>query len=218
MHKAVETPGEARADWVILCEILKRLGSQDQYSSPEDVMREIAQLTPSYAGITYGRLEEKGLQWPVPSPDHPGTPILHKERFTRGKGRFHVVHFRPPAEEPDEEYPFLFTTGRLLYHYHTVISRKAKGLEEICPEPEVEINTADALSLEIREGEMVELISRRGRVKVRARVTERVPKGVVFMSFHFWEAAANLLTIAALDPVAKIPEYKACAVKVRKLA
>lgn len=218
MHKAVEPPGEARADWVILCEILKRLGSQDQYSSPEDVMREIAQLTPSYAGITYGRLEEKGLQWPVPSPDHPGTPILHKERFTRGKGRFHVVHFRPPAEEPDEEYPFLFTTGRLLYHYHTVISRKAKGLEEICPEPEVEINTADALSLEIREGEMVELISRRGRVKVRARVTERVPKGVVFMSFHFWEAAANLLTIAALDPVAKIPEYKACAVKVRKLA
>lgn len=217
MHKAIDPPGEARADWEIIGELLKRLGSQGEYSSPEDVMREITRLTPSYAGITYSRLEEKGLQWPVPSLDHPGTPVLHREKFTRGKGRFHVVHFRPPAEEPDEEYPFLFTTGRLLYHYHAVISRKSRGLEEICPEPEAEINPADALSLGIEDGETVELISRRGRVKVKARVTERVSKGTIFMSFHFWEAAANLLTIAALDPVSKIPEYKACAVKVKKL-
>lgn len=217
LHKAVEPPGKARPDWLILNDLLLLMGCPGKYSSPEEIMREIAGLTPSYAGITYKRLEDKGLQWPVLSLDHPGTPVLHRERFTCGRGKFQVVHYRPPAEEPDEEYPFLFTTGRILYHYHTVISRKARGLEEICPVPVVEINSDDAARLGIQEGEMVEIASRRGKVRVKARLTSRVPQGQVFMSFHFHEAAANLLTIPALDPVAKIPEYKTCAVKVNKV-
>lgn len=217
VHKAVEAPGEARPDWQIIKEVMERLGYPSPYSSPEDIMAEISGVTPSYAGITYGRLEEKGLQWPVPGPDHPGTPVLHKEKFTRGLGLFQAVHYLPPAEEPDEEYPFLFTTGRLLYHYHTVLSRKARGLEEICSEPVVEINPHDAERLGVKDGDTVEIVSRRGKVRVKAWVTHRVPRKVVFMSFHFREAAANLLTIPALDPVAKIPEYKTCAVQVRKV-
>lgn len=218
VEKAIDPPGEARPDWQIIKEIMERLGYPAPYSSPEEIMAEIARVTPIYAGITYGRLKEKGLQWPVPHPEHPGTPILHKEKFTRGLGQFQAVHYLPPAEEPDEEYPFLFTTGRLLYHYHTVISRKARGLEEICSEPVVEINPDDAARLGIEDGEVVEIVSRRGKVKVKAWVTNRVPPKVVFMSFHFWEAAANFLTIPALDPVAKIPEYKTCAVQVRKVS
>ncbi|MDN5346642.1 MAG: formate dehydrogenase alpha subunit [Clostridia bacterium] len=217
LHKAIDPPGGARADWQIIAEIIRRLGFPANYNSPAEIMAEIAQVTPSYAGINYKRLEGQGLQWPCPAPDHPGTPVLHQEKFNRGLGKFHVVDYVLPDEEPDEEYPYIFTTGRLLYHYHTVISRKSKGLEEICPEPVAEINPQDAESLGIGDGERVELISRRGRVQVKAWVTNRVPRGVVFMTFHFWEAAANLLTNPALDPVAKIPEYKVCAVKVRKL-
>ncbi|AOQ25285.1 Formate dehydrogenase H [Moorella thermoacetica] len=215
LHKAIEPPGEARPDWLILNDLLLLMGYPRKYSSPGEIMQEIAGLTPSYAGITYERLEDKGLQWPVLSLEHPGTPVLHREKFSRGYGQFQVVHYRPPAEEPDEEYPFLFTTGRNLYHYHTVISRKSRGLEEMCPAPVVEINDNDAARLGIREGEMIEIVSRRGKVRVKALVTDRIPRGQVFMNFHFHEAAANLLTIAALDPVAKIPEYKTCAVAIK---
>jgi formate dehydrogenase alpha subunit len=216
LHRAVRPPGEARPDWVILAELLRRLGLPAEYSSPREIMAEITSVTPQYAGITYERLEEKGLQWPVPSADHPGTPILHRDKFTRGLGKFHVVHYSPPAEPPDEEYPFLFTTGRLLFHYHAVLTRRSRGLEEACPEPGAEIHPDDAAALGVADGDFVELVSRRGRVRVKAKVTDRVPRGVVFMSFHFREAVANLLTVSALDPVSKIPELKTCAVRIEK--
>jgi formate dehydrogenase alpha subunit len=215
VRKAIDPIGKARSDWQIICDLSSRLGYPMKYGSPKEIMDEIASLTPSYGGIHFDRLEGQGLQWPCPTDDHPGTPFLHKDRFTRGKGKFHVTPYVPPPELPDEEYPFLLTTGRVLYHYHTLISRKSKGLMDIYPEGVVEVNPEDAVRLGIQtDNELVEVASRRGKVSVKAKITDHVPKGVVFMTFHFREAAANLLTIDALDPVAKIPEYKVCAVKV----
>jgi predicted molibdopterin-dependent oxidoreductase YjgC len=218
VRKAIDPIGNSRPDWQILCDLSSRLGYPLQYSSPKEIMDEIASLTPSYGGIHYGRLEGMGLQWPCPTQDHPGTPFLHKGKFSRGKGKFHVTPYAPAPELPDEKYPFLLTTGRVLYHYHTVISRKSKGLSEIYPEGVIEINPEDAQRLGIKpDNGLVEVTSRRGRVQVKSKVSDNLPPGVVFMTFHFKEAAANLLTIDALDPVAKIPELKVCAVKVRKL-
>jgi len=218
VRRAIEPIGNARPDWQVICDLASRLGYPMKYDSPKEVMDEIASLTPSYGGIRYGRLEGPGLQWPCPTADHPGTPFLHKDRFTRGKGKFHVTPYVAAPELPDEEYPFLLTTGRVLYHYHTLISRKSKGLSEIYPEGVVEMNPEDAMHLGIEpDNGMVEVASRRGKVHVRAKVADNLPRGVVFMTFHFKEAAANLLTIDALDPVAKIPEYKVCAVKIEKI-
>ena len=218
VRKAIEPLGNARPDWQITCDLSTRLGYPMKYSSPGEIMEEIASLTPSYGGIRYERLERLGLQWPCPSVDHPGTPFLHKDKFTRGKGKFHITPYAPAPELPDAEYPFLLTTGRVLYHFHTLISRKSRGLSEIYPEGVVEINPEDAARLGIQpEDGLVEVTSRRGKVKVKAKVADSVPPGVVFMTFHFKEAAANLLTIDALDPVAKIPEFKVCAVKIQKL-
>ncbi len=187
------------------------------YNSPEEIMEEIAKLTPIYGGISYERLEKDGLQWPCIDVNHTGTKYLHKGKFSRGKGKFSAVEFKEAAELPDEEYPLLFTTGRVLYHFHTgTITRRSKGLDEICPEAFVEINPRDAKELKIENEDMIEVTSRRGKIKAKAQITEKSGKGVVFMSFHFHEAAANLLTNAALDPVAKIPEYKVCAVKIKK--
>jgi predicted molibdopterin-dependent oxidoreductase YjgC len=218
VRKAVEPLGNARPDWQIICDLSSRLGYPMNYGSPGEIMEEIASLTPSYGGIRYERLEGLGLQWPCLTADHPGTSFLHKEKFTRGKGKFHITPYAPSPELPDGEYPFLLTTGRVLYHYHTLISRKSKGLSEIYPEGVVEINPEDAVRLGIRpDNGLVEVASRRGRIQVKAKVADNLPPGVVFMTFHFKEAAANLLTIDALDPVAKIPAYKVCAVKVRKI-
>jgi predicted molibdopterin-dependent oxidoreductase YjgC len=218
VRKAIEPLGSARPDWQIICDLSTRLGYPMKYSSPAEIMEEVASLTPSYGGIRHHRLEGLGLQWPCPTLDHPGTPFLHKEKFTRGKGKFHVTPYAPAPELPNEEYPFLLTTGRVLYHYHTLITRKSKGLSEIYPEGVVEINPADAMRLGIQpDNGLVEVASRRGKVNVKARVSDRLPPGVVFMTFHFKEAAANLLTLDALDPVAKIPGYKVCAVKIQKL-
>jgi len=218
VRKAIDPIGNSRADWQIICDLSTRLGYPMEYASPKEIMDEIASLTPSYGGIRYERLENLGLQWPCPTEDHPGTPFLHKDKFTRGKGKFHVTPYAPAPELPDEEFPFLLTTGRVLYHYHTVISRKSKGLSEIYPAGVIEINPEDASRLDIRpDNGLVEVASRRGKVRVKARVSENLPPGVVFMTFHFREAAANLLTIDTLDPVAKIPEFKVCAVKIQKL-
>ncbi len=218
VRKAVEPIGNSRPDWQILCDLSSRLGYPLQYASPKEIMEEIASLTPSYGGMHYSRLEKVGLQWPCPTQDHPGTPFLHKDKFSRGKGKFHVTPYAPSPELPDEKYPFLLTTGRVLYHYHTIISRKSKGLSEIYPEGVIEINPEDAKRLGIRpENGLVEVASRRGKVQVKSKLSDNLPPGVVFMTFHFKEAAANLLTIDALDPIAKIPEYKVCAVKIRKL-
>jgi formate dehydrogenase major subunit len=219
IRKAVEPPGEARPDWEVIAELATRMGYPMQYASAEDIFAEIAAVTPSYAGMDYARLQSGGLQWPCPTKDHPGTRFLHKDRFVRGKGLFHAIEWIPPAESPDQEYPFLMTTGRVLYQYHTgTMSRRSVGLNERCPECLVEINTEDAKKLRIRNGEKVRVISRRGKIEAKASVGEMTDKGTIFVPFHFNEAAVNKLTIAALDPIAKIPEYKVCAVKLEKVA
>ena len=217
IRKAIEPVGDSKPEWQIICELAQKMGYNMSYSNPAEIMEEIASLTPIYGGMYYNRLEKAGLQWPCLDINHPGTKYLHKDKFSRGKGKFSAVEFKEAAELPDEEYPFLFTTGRVLYHFHTgTVTRRSKGLNEIYPEALVEINPQDAQKLKVEDGEFVEVTSRRGKIKAKAKVTEKSGKGVVFMSFHFHEAAANLLTNAALDPVAKIPEYKVCAVKVKK--
>ncbi len=217
IHPAVLAPGEARKDWEIITDVACRMGYQMTYRSPAEIMEEIARLTPIYGGVSYDRLETEGLQWPCPEPDHPGTPYLHKGKFTRGRGLFHAVEYRDPDETPDEEYPYILTTGRLLYHFHTgSMTRRSVGLNEILPEGYIEINPRMARELGISDGDWVMVASRRGRVVVKALVTGRPKDGVVFMPFHFAEAAANVLTNAALDPTAKIPELKVCAVQVEK--
>ena len=214
-RKAIEPVGESRPDWEIICDIATRMGYEMKYDSPAQIMDEIARLTPIYGGMSHDRLEGDGLQWPCPDKEHPGTQFLHKGRFSRGLGKFHAIDFRPPFEMPDEEYPLLLTTGRMLYHFHTgTLSRRSAGLDELHPEGKVEISPRDAAKLGIADGDLVEVTSRRGKVVAKALVTDKSPVGTVFMTFHFREAAANLLTVSALDPVAKIPEYKVCAVKV----
>jgi len=216
VRPAVQPPDGAREDWVIVGEIAQRMGySGLTYDSAEAIFDEMASLTPIYGGIRWDRAEERGIQWPCPAKDHPGTPILHVGQFSRGLGRFSAVEWEPPVEEPDEEYPFVFTTGRVLYHYHTgTLTRRSSGLDTIYPEPLVEINPGDAASLGIEDGDKVRVASRRGEVIAKAKVAPVTDQGVIFMAFHFAEAAANKLTNAALDPTAKIPEFKACAVKV----
>ena len=217
VRRALEPPGKARQDWQIICDIASRMGYPMHYDSASEIMDEIASLTPIYGGISFDRLDPWGLQWPCPNKEHPGTVFLHQGGFTRGQGKFHGVSFRDAAELPDEEYPYLLTTGRFLYHFHTgTLSRRTEGLEKICPPGPFEINPEDAAREGIERGELVELASRRGKIHARAVITERSPRGTIFVPFHFHEAPANMLTNPALDPVAKIPELKVCAVKVKK--
>jgi formate dehydrogenase major subunit/formate dehydrogenase alpha subunit len=179
-------------------------------------MAEIAALTPSYAGINHERLERgERLHWPVRDFEHAGTPILHTKQFARGKGKFMPIDHVPPAELPDDEYPMLLSTGRVLYHWHGgEMTRRAQGLLEVNDQGLIEVNPDDALRLGLNGDRRVRVTSRRGSIEAEAWVTDRVPPGMVYANFHFPEASANELTIAALDPVAKIPEYKVCAVKV----
>ena len=218
IRKAIDPVGEARADWEIVCGIARKMGASGfDFRSPREVFEEIRGVTPSYAGMTYDRLGTRGLAWPCPAEDHPGTPILHAESFPIGKGRFSAVEYREPAEMPDADYPLVLTTGRLLFHYHTgTMTRRSPSLVREIDRAFVEVNPADAAELGIRDGDRVKVSSRRGSVELEARVTERVGKGVIFIPFHFAEAAANLLTNPALDPVAKIPELKACSAKLEK--
>jgi predicted molibdopterin-dependent oxidoreductase YjgC len=217
---AVSPPGLARPDWKIICEVSRLSGYPMDYSSTEEIMKEINQLTPSYGGITYRRLETShGLQWPCPNEEHGGTAYLHRDRFSKGRGSFLPCDFRPLAEAPDEEYDFLLTTGRIYFHYHTgTMTRRTSLLAREVPEARIEIHPDDAKRLGIRNNDMMEITSRRGSAKARAEVTTVVPRKVVFSTFHFHEAPINSLTNPALDPSAKIPEYKGCAVKVRKCA
>ncbi len=215
VRKAVEAPGNAREDSRIIADLSAKMGYPMPAVEAAEVMAEIATLTPSYAGITYERLEKGSLQWPVPDAEHPGTPILHTAKFTRGKGLFHAIEFKLPAECTDADYPFILTTGRLLTHYHTgTMTRRVEALEQLAPRNFAEINPADAASLAIADGDMIALETRRGAIRLEAKVTGNILPGVVFVPFHYAEAAANLLTSAELDPVAKIPEYKVCAVRV----
>ena len=218
VRKAIEPIGQAKPDWQIITELATKMGYPMAYESPKQIMEEIARLTPTYGGISYDRLENGGLQWPCLHQEHPGTKFLHQDKFTRGLGKFTAVEYIAPAELPDKDYPFMLTTGRVLYHFHTgTMTRRSWGLNEICPEGFVEINPDDAAKLQISDGSMVKIVSRRGLVMTRARVTEMVPPGTVFMPFHFKEAAANVLTNPALDSVAKIPELKVCAVRVERV-
>ena len=220
VRKAIEPIGNSRPDWWIIGQVGQRMGSDGfSFSDPSQIMDEISGLTPSYGGISYRRLEKGGLQWPCPTDEHPGTPILHTEKFTRGKGQFVPLEYRPSVESPDEDYPLVLTTGRSLFHYHTgTMSRKVKGLNAFHNEELVEINPQDGSALGIAEGEIVRVVSRRGAVTARAKLTEASPVGVVFMTFHFAESPTNQLTISALDPVSKIPEFKVCAVRIEKAA
>ncbi len=219
VRKAVEPVGEARPDWEIIADLSTRFGLPMQYDSPEAIFDEMKGLTPSYRGITYERLEKGGIPWPCPEEDHPGTPILHIGRFTRGKGLFHAIEFRPPVELIDDEYPTQLTTGRFFPHYHTgTMTRNSAALHREMPEGHVEVNPEDAAAWGFKDGDEAKLISRRGEVTTKVRVTDVVKKGTVFMSFHFMEANANVLTNPALDPICKIPEYKVCAVRVEKPA
>ncbi len=216
VRKAIEPIGDSLPDWQIISLIAKKLGAKGfDFKDSSQIMDEIGSVTPSYGGINYSRLETCGLQWPCPTPDHPGTQILHSTRFACGLGKFHPLQYRPSVELPDKEYPFILTTGRSLYHYHTgTMTRKVSGLNIIEPEGEVEINPADASELSIADGDKVKVSSRRGEIITKAKLTERSPQNVVYMNFHFAESAANVLTNPALDPVCKIPELKVCAVKI----
>ncbi len=219
VRKAIEPVGNSRPDWLIICQLARKMSDKDfDFESPSEVMEEIARLTPSYGGITYERLEECGLQWPCPTKDHPGTPILHVGRFVCGLGKFTPLQYKPPAELPDNEYPLVLTTGRNLYHYHTgTMTRKVAGLNTLEPEGVIEINPADASELKIKDGDKVKVISRRGEVTAKTKITEKSPPKVVYMTFHFAESAVNLLTNTALDPVAKIPEFKVSAVRIERV-
>jgi len=219
VRKAIDPVGESRQDWEIIQEISNRFGFEMNYDSPEDIFNEIASLTPSYAGISYERLEGVGLQWPCPTREHPGTPFLHKDgKFTRGKGLFHTIAYKPPAEVVDDEYPFWMTTGRVYAHYHTgTMTRNSKSLDFEISEGFLEINPVDAQNLDICDGHQIKMASRRGEIVVKIMITDRVDPGVVFMPFHFEETNVNKLTNPAYDPIAKIPELKVCAVKLDKV-
>jgi predicted molibdopterin-dependent oxidoreductase YjgC len=219
VRPALRAPGEAREDWRILCEVSGRMGHPMDYSDAAAIMDEIASLTPIYGGIRHDRLQGAGLQWPCPTPDHPGTAVLHRGAFTRGKGKLHPVRYLDPRELPDERFPLVLTTGRILQQWHTgTMTRKCEVLEDLAPHGYLEMNPADADRIGVGAGEQVAVLSRRGRIEIPADVTEKVAPGTVFLTFHYREHPANALTIAALDPLAKIPEYKVCAVRVEKLA
>jgi formate dehydrogenase major subunit len=214
-RKAVEPPGQARTDWKVISDLAGRMGYPMEYASAEAIWTEIAALSPSVAGLSHERLRREGsICWPCPTPEHAGTTVLFTETFPRGRGKFGPAEWAPARELPDEEYPFVLNTGRVLEHWHTgTMTRRSKALDEISPSPFVDVHPEDAAHLGLAEGDPVRVESRRGAIIVPARVNTRVDPGNVFIPFHFREAAVNLLTIDALDPTAKIPEYKYCAVR-----
>jgi formate dehydrogenase major subunit/formate dehydrogenase alpha subunit len=219
VRKAVEPPGDSRNDWETICAIATRMGYPMSYGSARDIMEEIRRVTPSYAGISYERIEHEGIHWPCPNEQHPGTPILHREQFTSGKGVFHAIDFVPPAERADGDFPLYLTTGRLLYQYHTgTMTMKSAGLNDLAPDCFVEISSADAGKYDVLDGARVNIASRRGTIQARVKVSPKAVTGTVFIPFHYARAAANRLTNAALDPISGIPEFKVCAVKLEKAA
>jgi predicted molibdopterin-dependent oxidoreductase YjgC len=231
VRQAIPPLGQARPDWQIIADLAKRMLTNGNrkpeagpfagwdYASTSEIMQEAASLTPSYAGVTHTRLERGDrLQWPVRDESHPGTPILHTTQFARGKGKFMPIEQIPPAEMPDDSYPMLLNTGRVLYHWHGgQMTRRAQGLITVYDRALVEINPDDAAHKELEDRCRVRITSRRGAIEAEAWITDRVPPGMVFANFHFPESPANELTLAALDPVAKIPEYKVCAVRLEKV-
>ncbi len=223
IRTALPAPGDARHDWVITSQLARRveekLGREQsagfEFEHPSEIWDEMARLTPPFQGINYKRLDrEHGVHWPCPTTDHPGTPYLFEESFPRGKGQFSTIDFRSSEELPDEKYPYILSTGRVLYHWHGGTMTRRSQLDHIYPEATVEINPKDARLLGVQEHARVRVRSRRGQIEVKALVTERSPQGTIFIPFHFAEAAANELTHDARDPQAKIPDFKVCAVAV----
>jgi len=218
VRKAIE-PLCGKANWETIQELSTRLGYPMNYASAEEIFDEMASLCPAYGGMSYPRLDEQGLCWPCPNPDHPGTQYLHKDRFSRGLGLFHGIEFRPPAEGPCADYPFWLTTGTMYAHYLTAtMTRHCPSLERESSEVYVEINPADAKALNVINGERIKAATRRGQITAKVMITDTVKPGVVFIPMHYLENAANRLTNAALDPVTKTPEYKVCAVRLQKAA
>jgi len=219
VRKAIEPLGNAKQDWQILSEIGTKMGGRNlRYSSPEEIFKEMAGLTPIYQGITYEKIEKDGIQWPCRSPEDKGAPFLHKDQFTKGKGSFFSIPYREPAELIDEEFPFWLTTGRMGFHYHTrTMTGVSPSLQKEAEEGYMEMNPFDAAQLRIEEGELVKVVSRRGEIQTKVSLTFGVSRNLVFIPFHFVKGAANVLTSMAFDPVAKIPEYKVCAVRVEKI-
>ncbi len=220
VRKAIEPVGDCKPDWQIQMELLNRFGFEKTYATPEEIFTEISEVTPSYGGMTYGRLEGlSGLQWPCPTADHPGTKFLHVGKCARGLGLFKPAVFKPSAEVPCADYPLVMTTGRVLYHYHTrTMTGKVQGLNDMSPESFVEVNPDAARKLSIVEGDKVKVSTRRGTIVATAKVTSKLKENVIFVPFHFADGAANVLTNPVLDPIAKIPEYKSCAAKLEKVA
>jgi len=217
VNRALDPPGEARADWRILCDLSTRMGTPMDYPNAAAIMDEIASVSPIYGGIHHYRLEPDGLQWPCPTDDHSGTTFLHEGRFSCGLGKFHAVGVTPSAELPDDAYPFVLSTGRILPHFHTgSMSRRADALNAYVNEPYAEIHPADLERIGVTDGERIRVVTRRGEIVTQASATERVAEGSVFIPFHFVEAAANWLTNDALDPKAKIPELKVAACRIER--
>jgi formate dehydrogenase alpha subunit len=220
INKAIEPIGETLPDWQIICRLSSAMGFEMAYESPAEIFREIAVLaSKSYGGMSYERLGIDGLMWPCPSPDHPGTSYLHKDRFARGKGKFHAVEYQNPAELPDEEFPYLLTTGRMFAHFHTgTMTRVSRQLDREQLTGYVDINPEDAKELGVKDGDILIVTSRRGRMEGPARLTSSVGPGTIFVPIHFGENPANILTSAeAFDPLAKIPEFKVSTVRIEKL-
>jgi formate dehydrogenase major subunit len=220
VRKVKEAPGQAKPNWWIFKEIARRMGQEWQANSAQEIWdNEVSVLAPAYAGIKYARLEQDGLQWPCPSADHPGTKYLHKDgKFARGQGVFKGIEWTPPAEVEDKEYPFVLSSGRRLFQYHTRTQTGRAGLDQMLSEETADISPADAARLGIANGEYIKVSSRRGSVKVKARVIGEIPSGLVWMAFHFRDGNANWLTNNVYDPETKTAEYKACAVKIEKIA
>jgi formate dehydrogenase alpha subunit len=220
MRKAIEPIGNTLSDWEIICKLSTAMGYEMNYENPEEIFNEIASVTPkSYSGMTYDRLGLDGLHWPCPDTDHPGTPYLHKDQFTRGKGKFHAIEYKDPAEMPDKEYPYFLTTGRMFAHFHTgTMTRVSPHLDVEQTTGYVSINPKDAAALEAKEGDVLILSSRRGQIEAPAKLTNSVAPGLLFLPIHFGENPTNVLTNAeAFDPLAKIPEFKVSTVKIQKL-
>lgn len=215
IHKALEPLG--KPDWEIIVALAEAMGyeSEFKYSCPEEVFSEISRVVPQYRGMTYDAMEQEGLFWPFLKDK--GVEVLHRESFTHGKGVFHPLRATGPVEEPDEEYDLALTTGRMAFHFHTgSMTRRSPSLEKEAPEGYVEINPRDAEKRGVADGEMVRLHTRRGVVKLKARVLETIKEGTLFIPFHFAEAAANVLTLGVLDEEARIPEFKVCACRLER--
>ncbi len=222
VRKAVEGPAGARLDTDIFIDVMRRMGYDQPRLSAAEAFDEMAALTPTYGGMSHARLDGadvagRGLQWPCPTADHPGTPILHASGFSMGLGAFSTPEYRPSAELPDADYPLVLTTGRILYQYNAcAMTARTAGVNQIADSSFIELHTRDAADLGVEDGDRVRVTSRRGQIETTARVSDKTNPGQTWMPFHFQDGNSNWLTIAALDRVSKAPEYKVCAIRVEK--